>query len=72
MQAQPTKPVDVNVSGDVKGQVDIMQRIVVEPSPMLHAIVGEAKRATANITGAIHKLGFTSTLDNGIVPASAH
>ena len=72
MQAQPTKPVDVNVSGDVKGQVDIMQRIVVEPSPMLHAIVGEAKRATANITGAIHKLGFTSTLDNGIVPAPSH
>ena len=73
-QAQPTKPVDVNVEGNVKGQVEVMQRIVVEPSPMLHAIVGEAKRATANISGAIHKLGFTANLDNGIAapPSPAH
>ena len=65
----PQKPLDVQVEGNVKGSVDIMQRIIVEPSPMLNAIIGEAKAAKVSIFGALNKLGHSATPDNGIVPS---
>jgi len=60
---------DVRVEGQVKGQVDIMNKVVVEPSPLLQSIVNEAKQATANVNGAINKLGHTATPDNGVAPS---
>lgn len=65
---QPQKPVDVHVAGDVKGAVEIMNRVVVNPSPLLMSIVGEAQKATAQIGG---RLGMTASADNGVAPSSS-
>ncbi len=68
-QQPPLKPVDVNVQGNVKGEVAIMNKISVEPSALLRAIVEDAKKATANVYGELNRLGHTATPDSGVVPA---
>jgi hypothetical protein len=66
---QPQKPVDVNVEGNVRGQVEILNKVVVEPSPMLNAIIGEAKAARVAVFGALNKLGHSMTADSGVMPS---
>ncbi len=68
---QPQKPVDVNVHGDVRGNVEIMNKVVVEPSPLLQSIVREAQKATAQVSGALDKLGHTMPPDSGVMPSPA-
>ncbi|WP_424362973.1 hypothetical protein [Methylocystis parvus] len=65
--AAPAGPqhVDVGVQGTVTGEATLMNRIVVEPSPLLTAIVKEAQQAKVTLQGA---LGRSMPSNSGVVP----
>lgn len=68
--AAPSAPqhVDVGVSGTVQGEATLMNKIIVEPSPLLHAIVKEAQQVKVNLQGA---LGRSMPANSGVVPRAA-
>ena len=58
-------PAKVDVAGTVTGQVDIMQSVRVDPSPLLVATVNQAKQVAATVQGSLkNKLGATMSGSN--------
>lgn len=63
--------VSTTVSGEVHGEATLMNRIVVEPSPLLTAIVHEAQQAKISLQGAINDLGRSMPSSSGVTPRRA-
>lgn len=60
---------NVSVSGEVHGEAQIMNRIIVEPSPLLQTIVREVQQLKVHLAGEIAK---SATNNNGPTPRVAH
>jgi len=70
LAVHPQKPQPVDVHGDVKGEVSILQKVDVNASPLLLATVNKAEKAVAIVTGVLSKLGPTAQPDSGIIPVT--
>lgn len=56
-----------NVQGDVKGEVELMNHIVVEPSPMFLTLVSELQRVRVPLSGS---LGESMPSNSGVMPST--